>query len=58
MQETLPSFIQGQLRETELTTDVALIDGQLPIDEETGISGAIFFTLENEAWYRNVYKKR
>lgn len=49
MQETLPSFIQGQLLETQLTTDIALIDGQLPIDDETGIAGAIFFTLENEA---------
>ena len=48
MQETLPLFIQGQLRETELTTDMALIDGQLPVDEETGVPGAIFFTLENE----------
>src|SRR5690554_3254813 len=41
MQETLPSFIQGQLQETELTTDIALIDGQLPIDEETGMPGAV-----------------
>ena len=49
MQETLPSFVQGQLLETQLTTDVALIDGQLPIDDETGIAGAVFFTLENDA---------
>jgi flagellar basal-body rod protein FlgF len=48
MQETLPLFTQGQLRETELTTDVALIDGRLPIDAETGTQGAIFFRLENE----------
>ncbi len=48
MQETLPLFTQGQLRETELTTDVALIDGRLPTDEETGIQGAIFFRLQNE----------
>ncbi len=48
MQETLPLFTQGQLRETELTTDVALIDGQLPTDNETGVQGAIFFRLENE----------
>ncbi len=47
MQETLPLFTQGQLRETELTTDVALIDGLLPTDDETGIQGAIFFRLEN-----------
>lgn len=48
MQETLPLFTQGQLRETGLNTDVALIDGLLPTDEETGIQGAIFFRLENE----------
>lgn len=48
MQETLPMFIQGQLQETELTTDLALIDGFLPVDEETGVQGAIFFTLEND----------
>lgn len=49
LQETLPSFIQGQLQETQLPTDVALINGRLPIDEETGISSAVFFTLENES---------
>lgn len=48
MQETLPLFAQGQLRETQLTTDVALIDGNLPTDPETDVQGAIFFRLENE----------
>src|SRR4051794_40709861 len=48
MQETLPLFTQGQLRETELTTDVALMDGLLPIDNETGTQGAVFFRLEND----------
>lgn len=48
MQETIPSWIQGQLRETGLTTDIALIEGRLPIDEETGIQGAVLFTLEGE----------
>lgn len=46
MQETAPLFTQGQLRETELTTDIALIDGSLPVDEETGRPGAVFYTLE------------
>lgn len=48
MQETLPLFSQGQLQETEQSTDIALLDGQLPIDEDTGIQGAIFFTLEGD----------
>lgn len=48
MQETLPLFTQGQIRETELTTDVALMDGLLPIDDETGTQGAVFFRLEDD----------
>ena len=48
MQETLPLFTQGQLRESGLTTDVALIDGRLPIDEASGVQGSIFFRLEHE----------
>ncbi|MCG3088494.1 flagellar hook-basal body protein [Sporosarcina cyprini] len=47
MQETLPLFAQGQLRETGLTTDVSLVDGALPVDPETGKAGAIFFRLAN-----------
>lgn len=47
MQETLPSFVQGQLIETELTTDLALVDGVLPVDEESGVRGALFFTLDD-----------
>lgn len=46
MQETLPQFAQGQLRETELKTDVALIDGPMDVNEETGVAGTVFFTLE------------
>ncbi|ARD48810.1 flagellar hook-basal body protein [Sporosarcina sp. P33] len=48
MQETLPLFAQGQLRETEQTTDIALIDGPMEINEETGVAGTVFFTLEGE----------
>lgn len=47
MQETLPLFTQGQLQGTQIPTDIALIDGVLPTDTETGIAGAIFFTVEN-----------
>lgn len=48
MQETLPLFAQGQLRETEQKTDIALIDGPMEVDEETGVAGTVFFTLEGE----------
>ncbi|WP_252501954.1 flagellar hook-basal body protein [Sporosarcina sp. Marseille-Q4943] len=47
MQETMPLFTQGSIRETGMTTDVALLDGSLPIDPETGEQGAVFFRLEN-----------
>lgn len=44
MQELTPNFSQGMLRETQLNTDIAIIDGDYP-DE----AGAVFFTVENEA---------
>lgn len=57
MQETMPLFVQGSLRETGLTTDVALLEGNLPVDEETGTPGALFFRLEsdngNEVYTKN-----
>lgn len=42
MQETLPNFIQGQLMETELATDMSISDGALPA------GAAVFFTLAAE----------
>lgn len=46
MQETIPSFVQGDLQETGRGMDVALLDGSMPVDEETGISGSVFLTVE------------
>lgn len=46
LQETMPLFTQGQLRQTEMTTDIALVDGTLPVNPETGQPGAVFYTLE------------
>jgi len=48
MQETMPLFTQGSLRETGMTTDVALIEGNMPVNADTGEPGAVFFRLENE----------
>ncbi|WP_053218130.1 flagellar hook-basal body protein [Virgibacillus senegalensis] len=42
VQETIPDFSQGDLQETGITTDVALINGNMP-DE----NGGLFFTLQN-----------
>ncbi|MCA1060906.1 flagellar hook-basal body protein [Rossellomorea aquimaris] len=46
MQETIPSFVQGDLQETGRGLDVALLDASMPIDEETGIRGSVFLTVE------------
>ncbi|MBW3110345.1 flagellar hook-basal body protein [Bacillus sp. MCCB 382] len=49
MQETIPSFIQGDLQETGRGLDVALLDGPMPVDRETGIRGSVFLTVEGPA---------
>jgi len=47
MQEALPAFRQGDLKETSLNTDVALLDVNLPTNPETGIKSSVFFTAQN-----------
>lgn len=42
-QENIADFSQGDLKETGLETDLAIVNGEMP-DE----NGAIFFTVENE----------
>ncbi|WP_153463483.1 flagellar hook-basal body protein [Sediminibacillus terrae] len=42
IQETIPDFSQGDLQETGISTDMALVNGNLP-DE----NGGLFFTLQN-----------
>ncbi|WP_338471012.1 flagellar hook-basal body protein [Niallia sp. XMNu-256] len=46
MQEAMPNFLQCDLKETSLKTDMALLDVSLPINPETDIKGAVFFTIE------------
>lgn len=51
VQETIPNFVQGDLRETGISTDTALVDGAYP-DE----NGSVFFNLQTadgEAYTRN-----
>ncbi|CEA01851.1 Flagellar basal-body rod protein FlgG [Metalysinibacillus saudimassiliensis] len=56
MQETLANYTQGQLLETELATDVALINGQMPVNAD-GVEGTVMFRLQHpaggEAYTRN-----
>jgi flagellar basal-body rod protein FlgF len=47
MQEAIPKFIQGDLRETELHTDVALVDINIPANEENGLKGTVLFTVQH-----------
>lgn len=44
VQETIPDFGQGDLRETGMTMDLALVNGALP--DETG---NLFFSVQNDA---------
>lgn len=57
LQETLANHAQGTIIETNNSTDIALIDGTFPIDEESGNRGTIFFRMEHpeggEAYTRN-----
>lgn len=46
MQEAIHEFRQGDLKETELKTDIALLDVSLPINPETGLAGSTFFTVQ------------
>ncbi|MER1984356.1 MAG: flagellar hook-basal body protein [Solibacillus sp.] len=49
LQETLANHMQGSIYSTGLSTDVALRDGNYPIDEESGNMGTVLFRLENPA---------
>jgi flagellar basal-body rod protein FlgF len=57
LQETLANYAQGSLSQTNLTTDVALVDGTMPVDAESGNPGAVFYRVRhedgNEAYTRN-----
>ena len=56
MQETIPNYVQGQIYSTDFTTDMALVDGNLPQNDDGG-TGSIFFRLEypegGESYTRN-----
>ncbi|MEB2627177.1 MULTISPECIES: flagellar hook-basal body protein [Peribacillus] len=47
VQEANPLFTQGTLEETQLNTDISLVDENLPINEETGRQGSVFFTVQD-----------
>ncbi|UOE93894.1 MULTISPECIES: flagellar hook-basal body protein [Bacillaceae] len=47
LQETMPNFRQGDIHETGNTTDLALLQGVMPFNEQ-GRQGALFFEVQNE----------
>jgi flagellar basal-body rod protein FlgF len=47
MQEAIPAFRQGDILATDKTTDIALVDLQIPVNEENGKRGTVFFTVMN-----------
>ncbi|ADU32274.1 flagellar hook-basal body protein [Evansella cellulosilytica] len=47
MQERTPNFRQGDLQETFNSTDIALLQGVVPTNEETGQQAALMFVIEN-----------
>lgn len=49
MQEAAPNFFQGDLKETGLSTDMALLDIRMPVNKETGMAGTVFFTVQTGA---------
>jgi flagellar basal-body rod protein FlgF len=57
VQETLANYAQGSLTQTGLATDVALVDGTMPVDEASGNTGTVFYRLltesGSEAYTRN-----
>jgi flagellar basal-body rod protein FlgF len=46
MQETIPKFLQGDIQETGRKADIALVNGNMPTDEESGMPGSVFITVE------------
>ena len=56
MQETIPDYTQGQLVQTDLKSDVALVDEYLPVRGGGSRTGGLYFRLQTdgqEAYTRN-----
>ncbi|MBM7645884.1 flagellar basal-body rod protein FlgG [Scopulibacillus daqui] len=46
MQEVIPNFIQGPIKQTNNKTDIAFVQSNLPANPRTGRKGALFFPVE------------
>lgn len=47
MQEAVPNFVQGALKETDNKTDMALFDVSMPTNKTNGKQGTVFFTVQD-----------
>jgi flagellar basal-body rod protein FlgG len=47
VQESIPSFLQGDLQDTGRKTDIALLEQNIPINPQTGQKSALFFTVQD-----------
>lgn len=48
MQEGTPNFRQGDLKETNNSTDIALLQADTPIDEDSGLPAMLAFQVQND----------
>ncbi|RXZ01313.1 flagellar hook-basal body protein [Fictibacillus sp. S7] len=48
VQDAVPNFVQGDLQETGIGTDLAILQGSLPVDRKTGKPGSLFYTVETK----------
>lgn len=48
IQELIPQFTQGDVRETGLPSDVALVEGIIPLNNETNIKGVLLFPVQTQ----------
>ncbi|RNA67793.1 flagellar hook-basal body protein [Alteribacter keqinensis] len=48
MQERTPDFTQGDIQETGNVTDLALLQGNVPVNEETGQAATLLYTVESD----------
>ncbi|MFZ3589030.1 flagellar hook-basal body protein [Bacillus sp. DJP31] len=47
IQEAIPNFIQGDLQDTGRKTDIALLEQNVPSNQETGQKAALFFNVQD-----------
>lgn len=48
VQELIPQFTQGDVRETGISSDVALVEGVTPFNNETNLKGVLLFPVQTK----------